>query len=144
MKRGLLALLALFGAGLANAEPIALERGQVWTFKDAPLEETRVIIGDIEPFHDDVAVSVSITGMPRVQFANGQTLNGTADHVPFSEAALRASLEELVAEDQPMLDGYADGYATWKEAVETGRAGIFTISLAEVVTMFAQIAQGDQ
>ncbi len=126
MKRWLLVLFVMFGAGFATAEPVALERGQVWTFADAPAATTRLIIGDVEPFGQEglVAVSVSITGLPR-----GYRIL----HLPFSEAALRPTLLELQPETRELPSGYADGYAIWKQAVELEGAGVYAITPAEVI-----------
>lgn len=130
MKRWLLVLFVMFGAGFATAEPVALERGQVWTFADAPADTTRIVIGDVESFGPDglIAVSVSIIGLPATGY--GQVIH----HLPFSEAALRPTLLDLESEAASLAPDYAGGYTTWKEAVEAGEAGIFTITPAEVIT----------
>ena len=135
MKRWLLAFLAMFGADVVNADPVTLKRGQVWTFAGAPSETARIIIGDVEPFgqEGDVAVSVSILGLPEQVTANGHHVGGVMYHLPFSEPALRSVLLELVAEDEPLPDGYGEGYAMWKEAVGRGEAGIFTITPADIL-----------
>ena len=133
MKRLLLVLFAMFGAGVADADPVVLERGQVWTFADAPADTARIIIGDVEPFGPVgpdglTAVSVSIIGLPPTGY--GQVI----DHLPFSEAALRPALLELESSGASLAPDYTGGYTTWKNAVDAGEAGIFTLTPAEVIT----------
>lgn len=136
MKRLIVGLLSVLGLGTAHADPVKLETGQVWTFAEAPSPEARLIIGDVEPFgpDGDVAVSISLTGLPMMETSGGHRVGGTMYHLPFSEETLRPALLELVSENEPMLDGYSEGYATWKEAVENGGAGIFTIPPSAVLT----------
>ena len=142
MKRLLLAVLALFGMSAAHADPVELRTGQVWTFENAPAEETRIIIGDIEPFDDDVAVSVSILGVPFQKIADGRFVGGAMYHLPFSETALKPALLELVSENEPLPAGYSDGYEMWKEAVERGEAGIFIITPADILESVGGIISG--
>ncbi|HKO59035.1 MAG TPA: hypothetical protein VJ276_24425 [Thermoanaerobaculia bacterium] len=63
-------------------------------------------------------------------------------HVPISKAALRASRPEL---DEEALDvpAFQQGYDTWRAEFDAGRAGVFSIPIAEIVAVMAEtLAQG--
>jgi hypothetical protein len=61
-------------------------------------------------------------------------LRGVTDvaHLPVSKATLDGSVVALTG-TRERFPGYRSGYDQWKKAFDAGRAGVFTISLAEVV-----------
>lgn len=126
---GLLSCLFTFEA---VSEPISVEEGQTWTFKDAPHPDVRIVIGKIEQIWDgkDIAVSVSIVNL---RTERGNLIGQTISHLPFSREALQPHLVELNEVSLPLDSEFEGGYATWKAALERGEAGVFTISPAEAI-----------
>ena len=58
-------------------------------------------------------------------------------HMPISVDSLKASVTELVNTAES-LPGYEEGYGIWREVFDSGKAGIFTISVAECVEFMEQ------
>ncbi|MAN47209.1 MAG: hypothetical protein GYB49_07795 [Alphaproteobacteria bacterium] len=129
-----------------GAPRVQLAPGQVWTFQDQPVPEARLVIGKVEtpwPDNPDVAVSVSIVGLPKWSMENGELVGGTIGHLPFDEATLLASLDQQMEEPTQLDESFEGGYQTWRDALDKGEAGVFTIPPSEVVNMIAGVAQGD-
>jgi hypothetical protein len=123
-------LLSLFGA--ASAQDYS--EGQVWTYKTRPGEELSTVqIDKIETnerlgkvFH------ISIEG---VRVSNPHVAGGFTTelpHIPVSEETLNKSLLKLIATREPN-PRYMEGYQTWKKAFDAGHAGIFSLSVSEIV-----------
>jgi hypothetical protein len=53
-------------------------------------------------------------------------------HFPVSKKTLEDSVLSLLGIATPNPE-YREGYITWKQAFDAGNAGIFTISVAEIV-----------
>jgi hypothetical protein len=56
----------------------------------------------------------------------------TANHLPFTEEAISRSAIKLLKEKDDLPD-YEEGYGLWREAFEEGKAGVYTITIAEAV-----------
>jgi hypothetical protein len=114
--------------------------GQLWSYAHRAGEEgstVQVIRVEREPGLGTI-VHVSIHGL---RFRNSMAPGGTGDrigHLPFAEDALRGSVRAVVGEREPDRDAQ-EGYATWRAAFERGEAGVFTVSLAEVVGMMEAV-----
>jgi len=125
-------------AAFADTQRISLEVGQVWTIKDAPRPETRVVISLIEPYDSELsAVHVSMTGVGFGKSATGQTFAGEISHLPFEREALEASLDRLVGNARIPGPEFHQGYEEWKKA----SGGIFTISVAETIRVVFETLQ---
>ena len=126
----LMSLLSIFN--LASARDFA--EGQVWSYKARPGEEgSTVLINKIESYPKlGKVIHISIFG---VKVRNKRAPSGvTSDlpHFPVSETTLNASLVKLLRKSSPNPE-YVEGYQTWKTAFDQGDAGVFTISVAEIV-----------
>jgi hypothetical protein len=65
-------------------------------------------------------------------------------HIPISLAALRASQPRLDAKRVELPD-YQEGYDLWRTEFDAGRAGVFTLPVAEIVeAMAVTIAKGSK
>jgi hypothetical protein len=53
-------------------------------------------------------------------------------HMPFTEEAIDQSVLQLV-DQREQLPRFEEGYATWKEQADKGKAGVFTIRVAEAI-----------
>lgn len=119
--------------GLAKANEYA--EGQVWSYKTRPGESSSsVLINKIEAnpklgkiFH----ISVLNVKVRNPHIASGITTE--LPHFPVSQETLDKSCLKLLKKS-PANKDYLEGYKIWKEAFDKGEAGIFTISIAEIVS----------
>jgi hypothetical protein len=121
-----LAVLAAALPVLARADPSAkpaLAVGQEWSAKDTP---AKVVIGRIEDLGDGhIAVSVSLVEVPTDHGPRALA------HLPFDQAALVASLDQLLATGVALDPEFEQGYQQWKRA----NGGVFTIPVAQVAAL---------
>jgi hypothetical protein len=126
--------LALSAAGQDGPESIAV--GQVWSVRDAPGPDTRVVIGKIEDFGVVRAVHAAVLEIPEYELLRSDT-TATIDliHVPFEAAAFRRSLDAQIGDFEAPPDGFAESYAEWRAAAEAGEAGVLPLTVSEAVTL---------
>lgn len=128
---GLMLPLALVAMPVQAEEEVAT--GQVWTFRDAPSEDFRILIGDVE-FIPDLGDAVSV-----LVFQANPSFQGVPEygiivyHMPFERKSLVNNLDELQYDDVPVPDGYRVGYSEWYYAFQNDGAGIFTLSPTEAL-----------
>lgn len=135
----------VFLVGLLGLAPTAgaadFEVGQVWSYYTRPGDElSLVLINCIEEvpnlgvvYHISVLRHVNTSDAPpRRQFE--------LPHLPVLKKSLEASVIEIVGYQKP-LDSYRRGYEIWHAAVKEGRAGAFSISIAEIVESIEQSAE---
>jgi hypothetical protein len=98
----------------------------VWAFKAPPTQpDAKLTILRVEDGGGvGMIVHIAISG---VSFGNGQS---TISHLPFAEFAVEQSVTVLERESGPIPD-FAQGYGLWREAFDTGKGGVFSISVAE-------------
>src|SRR6478609_6176643 len=101
--------------------------GQVWAFKTPPAQpNAKLVILRVE---DDgnlgTIVHIAVTGL---SYGNGQD---TIRHLPFAEHAIEQSVTNLEQASGAIPD-FNEGYQMWREAFDAGKAGVFTIPVAEV------------
>ncbi len=58
-------------------------------------------------------------------------------HLPYGKEALEKSVMELLNENGDLPD-YQEGYQTWKESFDKGKAGIWTVEVKEAVSAMEQ------
>ncbi|UOQ72513.1 hypothetical protein [Hymenobacter cellulosilyticus] len=118
--------------------------GQVWEYHTRPTEtDSLLTVVKVELQHGaDVAVHVYVDGL-RLKTPNPSGKPGTtASHLPFSEEALTASVTHVVRHANTLPD-FEEGYEIWREAFLTGQAGIFSVTVAEVMD-FIESTFGNQ
>ena len=132
MKK-LVVIMSLFSMlGLAKAAEYS--EGQVWSYKTRSGEEkSTVLINKIES-HEKLGkiFHISVDG---VKVKNPHIAGGFSTelpHFPVSEETLKKSLTKLIGKRSPNPE-YLEGYKTWKAAFDAGEAGIFTVSISEIV-----------
>jgi hypothetical protein len=109
--------------------------GQVWTYHTRPGEEgSRLTILKVEPYGKEGArsIHIQVTGL---SIKNPQVASGISTevgHLPFAEAAIEQSVVALVA-NNVSVDHLLEGYNTWKQEADKGKAGVFTGPVAEVI-----------
>ncbi|MBI1359384.1 MAG: hypothetical protein GC155_03775 [Alphaproteobacteria bacterium] len=127
-------MLALSMPAVAQTPRLAV--GQVWTFKDAPSKESRVVIRKLEKIDGEDVVHLSVHGVPFVRAGNG-LIGGVIGHEPFEQQAFLASIDKLTAEPRPADPLFAEGYKQWHDA----HGGVYTISVAQSIELMRQTVQ---
>lgn len=122
---------------LPPPDPMTSKRfalGQVWLYKTRPTEpDSRVLIGKVESTPElGTIVHVKLVGLRIKSPSAPGEFGSVMSHVPITEAALNDSATQLTNE-QADLSGFSDGYNNWLTAYQAGDAGVFTLSLADVV-----------
>lgn len=119
--------------------------GDVWLYQHREGEDnSTVIINKIEVVHEQLPI-YHIT-IRDVNIVNSQSETGFThklSHAPVSLETLEKSLTERVGQIQPDSD-YLEGYNVWHDAYVQGEAGIFTITVAEIVTFIEQAINPQQ
>jgi hypothetical protein len=137
MGRFLAAVGLLLLMGASSAHDYAA--GQVWTYHTKPGDEGSTLqINKVEQDPELGAIfHISVFGL---RIHNSRVAGGILTelpHLPVSKETLDKSVESLsYAPVRPVA--YEEGYAHWKREFDAGRAGIYTISVAEIVTLAEQ------
>lgn len=148
MKKWILTLFATLSfaaTAVANADERPLPEsatssqfavGQVWLYKARSTEqESRVVIGKIERVgNQGTIVHVKLTNLRIVNPTKPDKFFRAVSHSPISESALSASVTELTDEAAD-LKGFLNGYDAWLSSYRAGKAGVFTVTLSEIVTI---------
>jgi hypothetical protein len=108
--------------------------GQVWTYDHRPGEEgSRVVIRKVGIEPDDGEVfHISILG---VKLRNHRVPGG-AQPAMHHAAVLRTTLDKSLRELTTASDedrAWQSGYAVWRQAYDNGDAGVFELSVAEIL-----------
>lgn len=114
--------------------------GQKWSYSARPGEERSYLI-ILKIDNDDKLgriIHIAIRGLKIKNPRSPDGLSDSVNHMPFSEAAIEKSGLRLLA-DKTDLPDYADGYRMWREAFDDGRAGIYTITVAEAVDVMEAV-----
>lgn len=133
----LFVIVAVSFEALSQDPEIAV--GQVWSYEARQGEEqSRLTILKIETLHDQRIVHIAVADVFLERTNAPESVVTYMGHLPFEESALKNSLRNMVG-IVPQLPEYEDGYALWREAFDSGRGGVFTISVAESVAYMEQV-----
>jgi hypothetical protein len=108
--------------------------GQMWSYKTRPGEEKSYFIVVKVETHPKLGNIIHIA-VRKLKMQNPRSPDGISEdvnHMPFSEEALKKSAVKIL-KDKVDLPDFKDGYQEWRDAFDAGRAGIYTITLAEAV-----------
>lgn len=110
--------------------------GQVWSYKNRPGEEGSVFVVVKVENHPKLGniVHVAVRGLKMKNRHSPDGFSDKVNHMPFSEEAIDRSAVKLLKERAELPD-YKEGYQMWREAFDAGSAGVYTITLAEAVTV---------
>ncbi|TVV44189.1 hypothetical protein FOT50_10960 [Thalassolituus sp. C2-1] len=132
MKKIILTMSLLSMFGFANA--VEYFESQVWSYKTrAGEEKSTVLINKVET--DEKLGIIYHISVSDVKVKNPHIDGGISNelpHFPVSEETLKKSLVKLIGKSSPNPD-YVEGYNTWKEAFDAGKAGIFTVPISEII-----------
>ena len=130
-----MSFLSMFG--LLSASDY--KEGQLWSYKTRSGEEqSTVLINKIET-HKKLGKIYHISAL-KVKVRNRHVDGGITTelpHIPVSEETLKKSLTKLIGNQGPNPN-YIEGYYTWKAEFDAGKAGIFSISVAEIVSFIEE------
>ena len=102
-----------------------IQPNQLWTFKNNTPNEKYVFIRMFCPFSGSDYVHIAILD---------EKLDVTVAHAPFCLAAVTESLGSLIRSEYKIsLPG--EGFEIWAEAFSKGKAGYYSTSVAEAVTV---------
>jgi hypothetical protein len=108
--------------------------GQLWHYRTRPGEEQSTLTVLKVESHPTLGTIVHV-GLAGLRIKNPKAPGGLTDeatHLPFSEKSVDDSVTTIANPAGPVPD-YLDGYNTWRESFDAGKAGVFTITVAEVV-----------
>jgi hypothetical protein len=108
--------------------------GQVWKFRSRPGEDGATLtVVRVESSKDfGVIVHVSVKGLHIKNPRAPGGFNDTLQHGPFTEQAIAKSVTMLVGTTKT-LPQYEEGYRLWRKEFDAGNAGVFSVTVAEVV-----------
>jgi len=117
-----------------NAGADGFAAGQVWSYRTRPGEaRSRVSVCRVDAQTSAGAVvHVQVEGVVIRDPAAAGGVSTTAGHLPLTAEALRESvvaLERGVAR----CAGFEEAHASWRAALEAGRAGAFHVSVSETL-----------
>jgi hypothetical protein len=116
--------------------------GETWKYKARPGEEgsTLTVVRVESTPKLGVIVHVSLVGLS-VHSKHAPTgISDRIAHMPFSEGAIDKSVTAIVGKAEQLPD-FEEGYREWRTGFDQGKAGVFTISVAEAVGYIESILQ---
>ncbi len=109
--------------------------GQRWQYNTRSGEEaSRLLILKLEDVHRQQVAHIQLDGLA---MKGPHGVSQIIGHTPITADALARSVTVLDAE-QVALPADDSGYQTWKAASERGEAGVFTVTIAELVEAMEQ------
>lgn len=123
---------------------LRFEAGQVWRMLARPQDgDAHVAVLDVID-HPELGqiCSIAITGIKiRNAFIEGG-VQTQLPHAPVTAQVLREAVTELTESDGPTADhpGFSEAYRQWREPFDAGEAGVFTISLWEILDLIEKAA----
>ena len=122
----------------AEAKPRAYQDGQVWIIESGTYKGVEVVIANVEDHRLQKEV-IHIMVLGPIQNSDGLVSSGMS-HFPFSKEGLQKSGLKFVRKDTGVSDDWCEGYAIWNEAASKGKAGIFSVTVSEVIDIaFSQM-----
>ena len=108
--------------------------GQVWAYRTRPNEpNSSLTVVKVElQYGTAVVVHIHVDDLNLKPAESGGLPGTTASHLPFSENALDASVTNMI-DHVVVLPDFEEGYMMWREAFLEGKAGIFSLTVAEVI-----------
>ena len=116
--------------------------GETWKYQARPGEESStLIVVRVESTPTlGVIVHVSLVGLSVHSKRAPTGISDRIAHMPFSEGAIDKSVTAMVGKAEQLPD-FEEGYREWRIGFDQGKAGVFTISVAEAVGYIEGILQ---
>lgn len=124
---------------LFKRNPPEFAVGQIWAYQHRPGESRSTL--QICQIDDDARLGrIFHISVFQVQIPTpGGGLCEAMPHLPVSLETLQQSVTTW-QQDAPVPGDYREGYQIWREAFDQGDAGIFTLSVAEILDITARMA----
>ena len=112
--------------------------GQVWFFYARPGEdEATLTVQKVEKYDKlGVVVHISVDGIALKNSRSSDGVTKTLGHLPLSKKSLEESIGDLIGNEGKIGD--LEGYRTWKKEFDADKAGVFTITLKDILDGFEQ------
>jgi hypothetical protein len=125
------------GSVLKDSTESKYKVGQVWSYKTRPGEKKSSFVVLKVESHPKIGniIHIALRGL-KLRRPDGDFIE-TAGHLPFAEEAIKRSAVKLLKEKDDLPD-YEEGYEMWREAFDAGRAGVYTVTIAEAVGLMEQ------
>ena len=132
----LIAMMSLVTLGATQD----FDEGQVWAYNTRPGEEGSTLL--IDKVEDDPKLGrIYHISISKIQIKSGPgVFTDQMPHLPVSRQTLELSCIKLVGRSEPN-PMYLPGYRRWRQAFDAGHAGIYTISIAEILNLAEQMLQ---
>jgi hypothetical protein len=109
---------------------------QKWSYKSRTGEENSYLVIlkiETDPKLGKI-IHIAMRGLKMKNRRSPDGISEDVNHMPFSETAIEKSGLKLLKEKVDLPD-FAEGYRLWREAFDAGQAGIYTITIAEAVSV---------
>jgi hypothetical protein len=108
-------------------------------------ETSRVVVGEIDQLESSgfsTVVSISVTGVRLSDPDTGEIRQEAVYHCPIMAETLAGC---VIARDGvgETADGFEEGYARWRQSLEDGEGGFFSIPVNEIVELYRGLYSPD-
>ncbi|WP_395372896.1 hypothetical protein [Marinicella sp. W31] len=117
---------------------ITFKKGQAWKYHARGNEpESRVIVLKVEQYENaGEVIHISVVGLSMKNKHDSSWLGKDISHMPFSKEALMKSV--ITFDKMVEVPDFSEGYVIWKDAFDKGKAGVYSVSVSEVVDFMEQ------
>lgn len=120
----------------SEKDGLELKVQQVWKYKTREIEKNSTVqIVKIENVGGNEVIHLRIND---VHFKKDINTPSTVHHIPMDKEVFKNSITKLTGYKK-VDASYEDGYMQWREAFESGKGGIFTIGISEVMETLDQV-----
>ncbi|MEL6746523.1 MAG: hypothetical protein AAFO79_01720 [Pseudomonadota bacterium] len=114
---------------------IDFSTGQTWHYNTRDHEEcSRLQILRVDQEPDGQIIHVRVTNLQMDNPFSDEGVAAEVGHLPIEADALAESVTHLADMQPPLGEGF-NGYENWRDAFDEGEAGVFCVSVAEVLEM---------
>jgi hypothetical protein len=114
--------------------------GQQWSYSARPGEEKSYLI--VVKIDDDPKlgriIHIAMRGLKMKNRRSPDRFSENVNHMPFLESAIEKSGLKLLKEKVDLPD-FEEGYGLWREAFDAGKAGAYSITVAEAVEVMEKV-----
>ena len=126
-------------SGPSWAQSGIYQEGQVWVIESGDYQGVEVIIAHVED-HPRLDEVIHVMIPDPIENLDG-TISSQMSHIPFAEEGLLKSDINLYREDETVAENWKVGYEIWNAAALEEEAGIFSVSVSEVIdTNFSKLS----
>jgi hypothetical protein len=118
----------------ADVPATRFHAGEQWHYQTRPGEEgsTLTVLKVEDSPRLGTIVHIHVDGLKMKTPPSSSVHSDQIGHMPFSEAAMEQSVTTLIGKDAP-LPAFEASYAEWRRAFDSGKGGVFTITVARGV-----------